>query len=110
MDERRIIDNEDELMAILKSIDPNGKMRQVYLSQSDTWHYTQSGDDPRAIDRRLITALVGSGVLGRVYNNTGDTYWLGPTMDVDATVSERARTGVRHTIVYEVSPQRRARA
>lgn len=106
MDECRLIASEDELLAILASADPKGKLHQVYRSQAGTWHYTYSGRDAHRIAPHLITALVGSGVLHRVYNDTGDAYWLGQTMDIDATVAERSRTGDSRAIVYEARGQR----
>lgn len=106
MDDRRLIDREDELLAILTSADPKGKLHEVYRAQAGTWHYTHSGRDAHRIAPHLITALVGSGVLHRVYNGTGDAYWLGPTMDIDATVAQRNRTGDKSIIVYESRGQR----
>jgi len=98
---QKIVADEAELLAILRSTTPRGERRQVYRSRGNTWHCTYTKDV--VVDRRLITALVGSGVLHRVYDDTGDVFWLGPTLDVKATVTERRRTGRRDAMVYTTS-------
>jgi len=96
----QIIETEDDLIEILCSRTPNGEQRQVYRSRENTWHFTYGSERPHTIDRRLITALVGSGVLRRVYSDTGDAYWLGQTIDMDATMAKRRQTGDRRAVVY----------
>lgn len=96
----QLVNNADELVAMLKVKGPDGQMRQLYRAQDNTWHCTFSGNNRHIVDRRLITELVGSGVLSRVYNDTGDAYWLGQTIDMDATMAKRRQTGDRRVVVY----------
>jgi hypothetical protein len=99
-DRRGVITDEHELLAILTE----RAEREIYRSEMGSWHYTNAGKDRRRVAVALIHSLIRRGTLRPVYSNTRDAYWLGRTIDINATLAARRMHGKKADLVYEATP------
>lgn len=93
---KHTISDAEELVRILRALEG----RSCYRTVTGTWHYTNSGSDRRVIAPGLISHLVEAGVLRQHYTSTNDSYWLGRTIDVDASLEARRLRGKAAGLVY----------
>ncbi len=95
----RVIQDEDELLRLL-SEEPG---RSCYRTADGRWRYTNDRDSRHVISGDLIKKLVRAGKLRKRYSNTDQSYWVGGTIDVEATMAARRRRG-DSPIVYASQP------
>lgn len=87
--------NEEELLDLLTNGEPH---REVYRAGKGGWYVTYGGErtTTQAVDRLFKTGKINS-----VYSNCPlDAYHVGRTMDIDQTMAERKRLGVRDIKIY----------
>lgn len=71
--------------------------RYVYqVKDSYRWRITRGGD----VRPELVMALIDGGALRPVYSNCPSALWPGRTIDVDASLALRKRTGNKAAVIY----------
>lgn len=89
---RRLLGTDDILALLRLDCD-----RYLYRSPKGTWHLTSHRGEA---DRRAVAGLIESGTVRPTYSTATDCFWLGRTIDIDATLAERKRSGNKKAIVY----------
>ena len=85
----------DELLKLLTNGQPH---REVYRGdRTQRWFVTYGGGEA---DPEAVFYLVRMGKIHPVYNNTDDAFHVGPTLDLEKTMSERKRTGNKKLEIY----------
>jgi hypothetical protein len=85
--------NADAVLQILGE----GRRREIYRGQDGNWYITYGGGQ---ISQEIVRSLVEAGRVRRVYAGCDEGFWLGDTIDLDATQEHRRKTGERRTLIY----------
>ena len=90
-----LISREGDLLAELRK----RRDSEVYrIKGTDQWAITHRKGI--RVDSDLVSGLVKARVLRPTYLGLNDSFGLGPTIDVEATIEARRRSGIRTQIVY----------